>query len=77
MATNIVIPSDLWEEDEQAVITTWLANDGAAVEEGTLIAEIMAAKVQYEIVSPASGTLRIVEGADAVVNKGDVIGSVE
>ena len=34
MATDIVIPSDLWEEDEETVITGWLADDGATVEEG-------------------------------------------
>ena len=77
MATDIVIPTDLWEEDEEAVITSWLMDDGAAVEAGALIAEIMAAKVQYEITAPAAGTLRIVQEADAVVNKGDVIGTVE
>lgn len=77
MATDIVIPSDLWDEDEECVITGWLADDGATVEKGALIAEIMTAKVQYEIHAPASGTLRIREGADAVVAKGAVIGAVE
>lgn len=77
MATDIVIPSDLWEEDEETVITGWLADDGATVEEGALVAEIMTAKVQYEINAPASGTLRIKEEADAVVPKGAIIGSVE
>ena len=38
--------------------------------------EIMAAKVQYEMVAPASGVLNIVSGVDAVVRKGDVIGSI-
>lgn len=77
MATDIVIPSDLWEEDEESVITSWLVDDGATVEEGALIAEIMTAKVQYEIQAPASGTVRITQQADAVVAKGAVIGSVE
>ncbi|MEM8979933.1 MAG: lipoyl domain-containing protein [Pseudomonadota bacterium] len=76
MATDIIIPTDLWEEDEEAVITTWLVNDGATVEEGALIAEIMTAKVQYEINAPASGTVSITEEADAVVPKGAVIGSI-
>lgn len=77
MATEIVIPSDLWEEDEEAVITDWLADDGARVEEGALIAEIMCAKVQYEISAPVAGTLTIKEAADAVVAKGAVIGAIE
>ncbi|WP_299918019.1 lipoyl domain-containing protein [uncultured Roseobacter sp.] len=74
--TDIIIPTDLWEEDEDAVITSWLVNDGATVEEGALIAEIMTAKVQYEIHAPASGTLSIKEEAEAVVPKGGVIGTV-
>ncbi|PLS21200.1 biotin/lipoyl-containing protein [Neptunicoccus cionae] len=77
MATDIVIPSDLWDEDEETVITGWLADDGASVEEGALVAEIMTAKVQYEINAPASGILRIKEDADAVVPKGAVIGTIE
>ena len=76
MATDIVIPSDLWEEDEECVITSWLVDDGASIEEGALIAEIMTAKVQYEIHAPASGTVSIKEEADAVVAKGAVIGTV-
>ncbi|MEP3333278.1 lipoyl domain-containing protein [Sedimentitalea sp.] len=77
MATDIVIPSDLWEEDEECVITSWLVDDGGSVEEGALIAEIMTAKVQYEINAPASGTVKITEEADAVVAKGAVIGTIE
>jgi len=76
MVTNIVIPSDLWEEDLQAVITTWLVDDGATVGKGDLIAEIMTAKVQNEIHAPAAGKVHIVQKADAVVSKGDVIGWV-
>lgn len=77
MAADIVIPSDLWEEDEECVITSWLAGDGSKVERGALVAEIMVAKVQYEIRAPASGALRIARAVDSVVAKGAVIGSVE
>ncbi|EHL22133.1 MULTISPECIES: biotin/lipoyl-containing protein [Comamonadaceae] len=74
--TDIIIPTNLWEEDVETVITTWLVNDGATVEKGALIAEIMTAKVQYEIHAPASGTVAIKEKADAVVSKGAVIGTI-
>ena len=76
MATDIIIPTDLWEEDEDAVITTWLISDGATVTEGALIAEIMTAKVEYEVTAPASGVVSIKEEADAVVPKGGVIGTI-
>ena len=41
------------------------------------MAEIMTAKVQYEVHAPASGTVRIAQEADAVVAKGAVIGRIE
>lgn len=76
MATDIIVPNDLWEEDSEAVITNWLASDGAIVEQGALIAEIMVEKVQHELLAPASGTLSIAREADEVVVKGDVIGTI-
>lgn len=76
MATDIIIPHDLWPEDLEAAITTWLASDGSDVEKDSLIAEIMVEKVQYEILAPASGTLSILRQADEVVSKGDKIGEV-
>lgn len=76
MSTNIVIPTDLWEEDTEAVITGWLASDGAAVEQGALIAEIMTEKIQHEIEAPVAGTLTITKQVDDIVNKGDVIGTI-
>lgn len=39
MATDIIIPTDLWEEDEEAALTVSLVSDGANVEAGALIAE--------------------------------------
>jgi pyruvate/2-oxoglutarate dehydrogenase complex dihydrolipoamide acyltransferase (E2) component len=77
MATEIIIPSDLWDGDEESVITAWLADHGAQVKEGALIAEIMTAKVQHEINAPAKGTLSIAKEQDEIVAKGDVIGSIE
>lgn len=77
MSTEIKIAEDLWDTDEEAVITTWLAGDGDTVAEGALIAEIMTAKIQHEILAPASGVLSITRQADDLVNKGDVIGTIE
>ena len=77
MATDIIVPSDLWDEDDQTVLTSWLVSDGAKVEADALVAEIMTAKVQYEMYAPASGTLRIKEQVDAVLSKGAVIGTIE
>lgn len=76
MAADVMIPDTLWDGDEQSVITTWLASNGAHVGKGALIAEIMTAKVQHEIIAPASGVLTILKEQDAVVSKGDVIGRI-
>ncbi|MGH1419931.1 MAG: biotin/lipoyl-containing protein [Hyphomicrobiaceae bacterium] len=76
MAVDLTIPTDLWEEDSEAVITTWLVSDGAVVTQGQLVAEIMVEKVQHEIAAPAAGTLAIEKAAESVVAKGGKIGSI-
>jgi pyruvate/2-oxoglutarate dehydrogenase complex dihydrolipoamide acyltransferase (E2) component len=76
MSTDIKIADDLWDTDDEAVITTWLASDGDTVEEGALLAEIMTAKVQYEIEAPTAGILTIAKQTDDIVEKGDVIGTI-
>lgn len=77
MAFDITIPLDLWEEDNEAVITNWLAADGAAVRKGALLAEVMVEKTQYEIEAPADGVLKIAMRVDDIVRKGDRIGTIE
>lgn len=73
---DIRISDDVLDDDAEAVITVWFVNSGEQIVKGTLMVEIMAAKVQYEMVAPASGVLNIVAGVDAVVRKGDIIGSI-
>jgi pyruvate/2-oxoglutarate dehydrogenase complex dihydrolipoamide acyltransferase (E2) component len=76
MAMDVKIPNDLWEEDAEAAITSWLVSDGASVSEGQLIAEIMVEKVQYEIKSPGAGTIKIGLPVEAVVAKGGTIATI-
>ncbi|MFW1677054.1 biotin/lipoyl-containing protein [Pontibacter sp. JAM-7] len=76
MTTDVIIPADLWEEDSEAVITSWLASDGGDVTEGDVIAELMVEKIQYELESPATGKLSISKDVDEVVAKGDQIASI-
>lgn len=76
MAVAVNIPTDLWEEDAEAVITNWLVPDGGDVSEGQLIAEIMVEKVQHEIHAPASGKISISQPAEAVVAKGSEIATI-
>ncbi len=77
MAVEVRIPMDLWEEDEEGVITTWLTDDGAAVGKGRSIATVMVKKVEFDIPAPADGKLIMLRKADDIVRKGEVIGRIE
>ncbi len=73
---QVIIPVDLWEEEVEAVITTWFVSDAAEVDKGDLLAEVMAEKIQFEIVAPVTGTLAIVKQQDQLIDKGDVIATI-
>jgi pyruvate/2-oxoglutarate dehydrogenase complex dihydrolipoamide acyltransferase (E2) component len=73
---RVIIPIDFWEEEVEAVITTWFVSDAAEVDKGDLLAEVMAEKIQFEIVAPVTGTLTIVKQQDQLIDKGDVIATI-
>lgn len=78
MATDVIIPEDLWDEDDPSGSTViWLVEDGAPVRCGDLIAEILVEKVTLELAAAADGRLRILVEAESVVNKGDRIAVIE
>lgn len=76
MTTDVIVPVDLWEEDSEAVITSWLSSEGADVEEGDVIAELMVEKIQYELLAPAAGSLSIITDADEIVAKGNKVATI-
>jgi pyruvate/2-oxoglutarate dehydrogenase complex dihydrolipoamide acyltransferase (E2) component len=75
--TDITVPEDLWDTDDEGVIFAWVYADGALVQQGKLIVEVTVEKAQLELNSPASGRLRILVPAETVVRKGTVIGKIE
>lgn len=75
--TDITVPEDLWDTQDEGVIFAWIYADGALVEEGRLIAELTVEKAQLELTAPASGRLRILVPAETVVRKGTLIGRIE
>jgi pyruvate/2-oxoglutarate dehydrogenase complex dihydrolipoamide acyltransferase (E2) component len=75
--TDITVPEDLWDTDDEGVIFSWVYADGALVEQGRLVAELTVEKAQLELTAPASGRLRILAQAETVVRKGAVIGRIE
>jgi pyruvate/2-oxoglutarate dehydrogenase complex dihydrolipoamide acyltransferase (E2) component len=78
MARDVIIPTDMWAEDDKTgSIVIWLYKDGAAVKEGDLIAEVLVEKVTLELEAPATGILRIKVEPEVVVNKGDLVAIIE
>jgi pyruvate/2-oxoglutarate dehydrogenase complex dihydrolipoamide acyltransferase (E2) component len=75
--TDITVPEDLWDTDDEGVIFSWVYGDGAIVEQGRLVAELTVEKAQLELIAPASGRLKILAPAETVVRKGTVIGKIE
>ena len=75
--TDITVPEDLWDTDDEGVIFSWVYGDGAVVEQGRLVAELTVEKAQLELNAPASGRLKILAPAETVVRKGTVIGKIE
>lgn len=76
MAISVKVPTDLWQGDDEAVLTSWLTSDGSWVNEGTLLAEIMVAKSQFEITAPGSGKIKLLRSVEDVLAKGDEIASI-
>lgn len=74
---EVKIPMNLWEGDEEAVITSWLVDDGSEVMEEELLAEIMVEKTEHEVTSPGAGVVHIHKETDAIVAKGDLIAIIE
>jgi pyruvate/2-oxoglutarate dehydrogenase complex dihydrolipoamide acyltransferase (E2) component len=75
--TDITVPEDLWDTQDEGVIFSWVYADGALVEQGRLVAELTVEKAQLELNAPASGRLKILAPAETVVRKGAVIGRIE
>lgn len=76
MSKSIIVPEDLWEGDEEAVLTAWLVDDKSEISTGQLIAEVMVEKISYEVNSTCEGVISITCQEDDVVNKGSVIAEV-
>jgi 2-oxoglutarate dehydrogenase E2 component (dihydrolipoamide succinyltransferase) len=74
-ATPVRIPPTLWDSDgtEEAFLTEWYAEDGATVEAGTPLAEVMVDKVTLEIEAPVSGRLEVRTPAESPIGLGTLV----
>lgn len=75
--TGITIPANMWDEDQEAALSTWYFKDGEAVEAGAVVAEVMVEKSSFEILAPEAGLLKIVISEEEVVTAGQVIGQLD
>jgi len=75
--TDIVVPPDLWDTEDEGVLFLWVYPDGSRVEKGKLLAEITVEKAQLELVAPASGRLTILVQPETIIRKGQVLGRID
>lgn len=75
--TDVLVPPDLWDTDQEGVIVNWLYPSGATVEAGHLIAELAVEKTQLELLAPATGRLTILAPAETVITRGQVIARID
>ena len=74
--TEVIIPEDMWDEDLEGVIVTWIYKTGATVTEGDALCEVMVEKSQSDLLAPASGVLTIIEEAESIVKRGQIIARI-
>ena len=72
---DVTVPVDLWDSGDGA-ISAWLYLDDDLVEAGTVLAEVMVEKVSFELLAPATGTLRILVPAENVITRGQVVARI-
>ncbi len=74
----VTIPTVLWESDgtEEAVLAEWLVADGAVVEAGAPLAEIMVDKVALVLDAPATGVLETRVVPNSPVGLGTTVATI-
>jgi pyruvate/2-oxoglutarate dehydrogenase complex dihydrolipoamide acyltransferase (E2) component len=61
----------------EGVLSAWLVEDGAAVQEGTAIYALESDKAIQEVMSPSAGVLRIAGEVGRTYPVGELIATVE
>jgi pyruvate/2-oxoglutarate dehydrogenase complex dihydrolipoamide acyltransferase (E2) component len=76
--TAVRVPLDLWAEDDRSESrVVWLCPDGAVVEEGEVIAEILVDKTILELYAPVSGTLNLKVAPDIVIDRCQLVATID
>ncbi len=76
MAVQVKIPS-LGESVTEAILGTWLAEEGQAIAVDEVIFELESDKANMEIAAETAGTLHILTQAGETVSEGDVVAEID
>jgi pyruvate/2-oxoglutarate dehydrogenase complex dihydrolipoamide acyltransferase (E2) component len=78
---EVVVDDGCWvgaDADTEALLERWLVQEGARVEQGQTIAEVVLVKATFEIPAPATGVLtHILVPAAGTVARGKAIAVLE
>lgn len=76
--TEVRIDEALWANAmaPEGILTRWAAPDGAEVERGAPVADVLIEGARHEIVAPAAGRLRHEAEDCDVIEPGAVIGRI-
>ncbi len=74
---EVIIPVDLWDEDEDGVLLGWLYASGDRVAQGDVIAEVTYSKSQFDICASGDGVLRHRVEEEALIRRGCTIATIE
>jgi len=76
--TDIQVDEALWRSSmlPEGVLQAWLARDGDEVAKGHAVAVIRIEDAQHDLISPATGLLKILTPRYAVIEPGALIGRI-
>ena len=76
---DIRISEDLWSNSmvQEGVLERWRLDSGQTAQAGVTVAEVRVEGALHEMPAPAAGRLIVLVAPGAVVEPGDVIGSID
>ena len=76
--TAVRIPLDLWTDDDRIESrVVWLCPNGAIVNEGEVIAEILVDKTTLELFAPVSGRLNRDVAPDSIIDRCQLVATID